>query len=31
MTRGSCLCGEVRFQMSEPSGHLEPLGAFVMS
>ncbi len=30
MIRGSCLCGEVRFEISEPSGHLELLGGFVM-
>ena len=30
MIRGSCLCGEVRFQMKEPSGHLAPLGSFIM-
>ena len=30
MIRGSCLCGQVRFEMSEPSGHLKPGGPFVM-
>ncbi len=30
MTRGSCLCGEVRFEIAEPSGRLEPRGPFVM-
>ncbi len=30
MIRGSCLCGEVRFEISEPSGHLEPRGPFLL-
>ncbi len=30
MIRGSCLCGGVRFEISEPSGHLEPRGSFMI-